>query len=165
MADKSSFTPEEWKAILASPMLAGLAVTLAEPSGLWGMLKESMASANALLTAGKNPSASPLMKAILADMETSEGRTVAREEIKIDLSGKLPAEIKQEVIAKLGKVGQILDAKAPEDAPAFKSWLKYVADQVAEAAAEGGVMGFGGTQVTANEKATVDKVGKVLKVA
>jgi len=41
MADKSSFTPDEWKVVLSSPMLAGLAVTLAEPSGLWGMLKES----------------------------------------------------------------------------------------------------------------------------
>ena len=34
--------------VLSSPMLAGLAVTLAEPSGLWGMLKESMASARAM---------------------------------------------------------------------------------------------------------------------
>ena len=49
MADKSSFTPEEWKVVVSSPMLAGLAVTLAEPSGLWGMLKESMAGARALL--------------------------------------------------------------------------------------------------------------------
>ena len=73
MADKSSFTPEEWKVVVSSPMLAGLAVTLAEPSGLWGMLKESMSSANAVLTAGKSPSATPLMKALLAEMETSEG--------------------------------------------------------------------------------------------
>ena len=51
MADKSSFTPEEWKVVVSSPMLAGLAVTLAEPRGLWGMLKESMAGARAMLTA------------------------------------------------------------------------------------------------------------------
>ena len=29
MAQKTSFTADEWKAILASPMLAGMAVTLA----------------------------------------------------------------------------------------------------------------------------------------
>ena len=32
MATKANFTPDEWKAILGSPMLAGMAVTLAEPS-------------------------------------------------------------------------------------------------------------------------------------
>ena len=63
MADKSSFTPEEWKMILASPMLSGMAVTLAEPSGLWGMLKEAMASGRALIEAKSDPGASDLAKA------------------------------------------------------------------------------------------------------
>jgi hypothetical protein len=165
MADKSSFTPEEWKLILSSPMLAGLAVTLAEPSGLWGMLKESMASANAVIAAGKDANASPLMKAILADMETSEGRTVARDQIKVDLSGKSTQEIKEQIIGKLAQAGRILDAKAPGEAPAFKSWLKSVADQVAESASEGGVLGFGGTQVTSAEKATISDVGRALNAA
>ena len=40
MADKSSFSPEEWKMILASPMLSGVALTLAEPSGLWDRVRE-----------------------------------------------------------------------------------------------------------------------------
>ena len=31
MAQKTNFTADEWKTILASPMLAGMAVTLAEP--------------------------------------------------------------------------------------------------------------------------------------
>lgn len=165
MADKSSFTPEEWKLVLSSPMLAGLAVTMAEPSGIWGMLKESMASASAVVAAGRDANASPLMKALLADMETSDGRHIARDEIKAGMSGKSPAEIKQQVISKLAQVGKIIDAKAPQDAPAFKSWLKYVADQVAEAAAEGGVLGFGGTKVTDAEKATITEVGRALNVA
>lgn len=165
MADKSSFTPEEWKLVLSSPMLAGLAVTMAEPSGIWGMLKESMASASAVVAAGRDANASPLMKALLADMETSDGRHIARDEIKEGMSGRSPAEIKQQVISKLAQVGKIIDAKAPQDAPAFKSWLKYVADQVAEAAAEGGVLGFGGTKVTDAEKATITEVGRALNVA
>jgi len=165
MADKSSFTPEEWKLILASPMLAGLAVTMAEPSGIWGMLKESMASANAVVTAGRAENASPLMKALLTDMETSEGRTIARDEITAGMSGKSPAEIKQQVITKLAEVGKILDAKAPGEAAAFKTWLKYVADQVAESASEGGLLGFGGTRVTESEKATIAEVGRALNVA
>lgn len=165
MADKSSFTPDEWKLVMSSPMLAGLAVTMAEPSGLWGMLKESMASANAMIAAGKDAKASPLMKAMLADMETSEGRSAARDEVTAGMSGKTPAEITSAVISKLNQAGRILDAKAPNEAPAFKSWLKHVADQVAESANEGGVMGIGGTRVTDNEKATIAEVGRALNVA
>ena len=44
MADKSSFTPEEWTQLLEAPMMAGMAVSAAEPSGLFGMLKESFAT-------------------------------------------------------------------------------------------------------------------------
>jgi hypothetical protein len=44
MANKASFTPDEWKQLLEAPMLASMAVTAAEPSGLWGMLKESFAA-------------------------------------------------------------------------------------------------------------------------
>lgn len=44
MANKESFKPEEWTKLLESSMLAGMAVTAAEPSGLWGSLKEAFAS-------------------------------------------------------------------------------------------------------------------------
>ena len=40
MADKSDFTPDEWRLLLESVMMAGIAVSAAEPSGLWGLLKE-----------------------------------------------------------------------------------------------------------------------------
>jgi hypothetical protein len=74
MADKSNFTPDEWKVLLESAAMAGIAVTAAEPHGLWGLLKESFASANALVQAKMEAGASPLIKAVIADLETSEGR-------------------------------------------------------------------------------------------
>ena len=42
MADKTSFTKDEWTLLLESPMIAGMAITAAEPSGLWGLLKASL---------------------------------------------------------------------------------------------------------------------------
>ena len=77
MARKTNFTADEWKAILASPMLAGMAVTLGEPSGLWGMMKEGMASGQALLDVERDPGASELAKALSAEMETSAGQSSA----------------------------------------------------------------------------------------
>ena len=52
MAGKSDFTSDEWKTLLESAMMAGIAVTAADPSGLWGMLKESMASARTIIGRG-----------------------------------------------------------------------------------------------------------------
>ena len=43
MTDKSNFTPDEWKLLLESVTMAGIAITAAEPHGLWGLLKESFA--------------------------------------------------------------------------------------------------------------------------
>ena len=42
MADKTSFTKDEWTLLLESPMIAGMAITAAEPSGLWGLLKSHL---------------------------------------------------------------------------------------------------------------------------
>jgi hypothetical protein len=44
VANKQSFTPEEWTKILESTMLAGMAVTAAEPSGLWGTTSANCAA-------------------------------------------------------------------------------------------------------------------------
>ena len=164
MAQKTNFTADRWKAILGSPMLAGMAVTLAEPSGLWGMMKEGMASGQALLEVKRDAGATELAKALVAEMETSDGRSIARDGLKAELTGKSPAEMRQQIIATLTRVGQILDAKAPDDAAGFKAWLKHIAEKVAEASSEGGFLGFGGVRVTEAEKASIAEVAKALGV-
>jgi hypothetical protein len=165
MTNKSNFTPDEWKVLLSSPMLAGMAVTLAEPSGLWGLMKEGMASGRAMLEAKNDPGASELTKALIADIETSDGRSAARDGLKAELTGKTPAEIKQQLMTALAQVKQIVDTKAPGDAASFKGWLKHITDKVAEASTEGGFLGFGGVAVSDAEKASIDEVAKTLGVS
>ncbi len=48
MATKADFTAEEWGKLLGSPMVAGMAITAADPSGVWGLIKEGMAESGAL---------------------------------------------------------------------------------------------------------------------
>ena len=59
----------------------------------------------------------------------------------------------------------ILDAREPADAAAFKAWLFSVSQKVAEAASEGGFLGFGGVQVSDAERATLDDIAKALGIA
>ena len=161
MANKTNFTPEEWTKLLESPMMAGLAVTAAEPSGLWGLLKESLSSGWALLEA-KTSGPTELIKALATDFGTSEGRTAARDGVQARLSGSKPTEIRDKAIAALRDAAAIVDAKAPAEAAAFKDWLKQIAQKTAEASTEGGFLGFGGVQVSEAEKATLAEIASAL---
>ena len=162
MTDKSAFTPDEWKLVLCSPMLAGMAITLSDPSGLWGTLKESVASANALKAAKQDDDSILIARTIASEFETSEGRTIARDSIKQELKGKTPQEAKQAALDGLKRVSEILKSKAPADAADFKEWLKTVADNTAKASSEGGFMGFGGVLVSDAEKATLSEIDSAL---
>jgi hypothetical protein len=165
MADKSNFTPDEWKLLLESVTMAGIAITAAEPHGLWGLLKESFAGGSALVQAKLDPGANPLIKAVVADFETSEGRSIARDGLKAQLTGCKPAEIKAKCIETLRQAGTVVDAKAPGDAAAFKGWLRQISQHVAEAAKEGGFLGIGGVPVSEAEKATLTEISGALKLA
>jgi len=162
MANKTTFTPEEWKQILESVMLSGMAVTAAEPSGLFGVLKESMATGRNLLAAKADPQSNDLVKAVAAEFETSEGRQAARDRLQATSRGSKAADVKTKSIAALHEVAALIDAKAPADAPGFKTWLHHIAEGAAEASSEGGFLGFGGVQVSQAEKATLAELSGAL---
>jgi len=162
MATKASFTPEEWARIVGSPMVASMAITAADPSGLWGLLKESMAGGWALLAAKQDAQANGLVKAVADDITTSDTRSAVRESFQSQFKGSQLADIKPKAIQELRSVSALLDAKAPEDAAAFKSWLREVARKAAEAGNEGGLLGFGGVAVSEAEKATLEEIDGAL---
>jgi hypothetical protein len=162
MANKQNFKPDEWSKILQSTMLAGIAVTAAEPSGLWGALKEAFASSSALAAAKSNASSSELIKAVVAEFETKEGRASIQEALRQHLDGAKPADAVQRSLTNLKAVSAILEAKAPQDAAGFKTWLRAISQNVAEASAEGGFLGIGGVKVSEAEKATLAEISKAL---
>jgi hypothetical protein len=165
MTDKSNFTPDEWKTLLESVMMAGMAVTAADPSGLWGLLKEGFASSSELMKAKLDPGANPLIKAVVDDFGTAQGRSTARDGLTEKLKGIKPAEISAKCIETLRQAGAVVDAKAPSDAAAFKGWLRQISQHVAEAAPEGGFLGIGGVLVSDAEKATLAQISNALKLA
>ena len=165
MPDKSSFTPDEWKLLLESVMMAGIAVSAAEPSGLWGLLKESFAEGKALMTAKLDPGADALIKAVVADFETADGRSIARDGLTEKFTGSKPGEIKAKCIETLRQAGAVVDAKAPGDAAAFTGGLRQISQHLAEASKEGGFLGIGGVPVSEAEKATLNEISSALTLA
>ena len=165
MADKAAFTPEEWTTIMESVMLSGMAVTAADPSGLIGLLKESMATSRNLLAAKSSLDSTELVRAVAADFATSEGRQAAREGLKATLQGTPARDVAAKSIARLRDVVSLVERKAPGDAAGFKTWLQHIAVDAAEAASEGGFLGFGGVQVSDAERATLKELSSALGLA
>ena len=162
MANKTNFAPDEWNKLVGGAFMAGFAVTAADPSGLWGLLKETFASGRALLEVKSSTSGNELMKAIVADLETGEGRTAGRDYVKSRMEGAKREDIKARAIEGIRQAASVVDAKAPADAQAYKDWLLHVSENVAEASKEGGFLGFGGVAVSDAEKATLAEIRTAL---
>jgi hypothetical protein len=162
MSVRDSFTAEEWARVVGAPMLAGIAVTAADPGGLWGAVKESTAVAGALGEAKTSGGGNALIEEIAEAYGTPEGRDMARGALKNEARGKKPAEVVDAAVTELGAVAALVAQKAPDSASAFKDWLKAIAAKVAEAGSEGGFLGFGGEKVSAAEKATLDRLATAL---
>lgn len=165
MVTKAAFTDDEWRKVLRSPVMASLAVTMADPSGLWGLISEGIAASGPLRQALRDESAPPLIKAMVDDFKTSEGRSIAQDGVKAELRGKEPAQARDAAIAALREAAAIVEAKAPAEAPVFKQWLKDAAQKVAEASIEGGFLGFGGEKVSEAERATLSDIDRALGLA
>lgn len=162
MADKSNFTADEWKKVLESPLLAGFAVSAGDPSGFIGTLQEGLANAKALAAAKADPGADALIKAVVDDLLTADGRAAARDGVKNVVQGAQLSEMKDRALTELRRTASILDAKTPNEAKAFKNWLNHIANTVAEAGTEGGFLGFGGVKVTDTERATLAEISTAL---
>jgi hypothetical protein len=163
MTTRTNFTPEEWTLLKRAPMMAGLVVVAASPSGPLGALKESLAVGSMLRDSRAHPSSSELLAALAADLGSPEGRQ------SMDLSelvGKSPDQIKGHALEACRKVAALLDQKAtPQERTAFVGWLDTVGRKVAEAAKEGGFLGFGGTAVSDQEKTALTDLRRSLGVA
>src|SRR6185369_6003650 len=100
-----------------------------------------------LAAAKRDPNSSELIKAVIADFETSEGRSNIQNAMRERFAQAAPAECVQRSLASLREVSAIVDAKAPDNAAAFKTWLSDISQKVAEASVEGSFFGFGGVRV------------------
>lgn len=161
MADKSTFTAEEWATLLKAPAMAGLAIVAADPSGPFGTLKESFATGKALAEIKLQGGATPLIDALVQDLTTSEGREIAKP------SGLLGSSIEEAQANALGvcqSAAEIVTTKAPDEAAAFKQWLFSISQRVAEASKEGGFLGFGGTLVSEQEQTALNSISGALGV-
>ena len=157
MSTKSDFPEEEWTRIVRAPFVAGLAISLADPGGPIEAAKETMAT----LKAATNP---PTHEQLLAEValeiqaETQQHHHPLKG-FRPDKATSLGAGVLDEI----REVRSIVAAKAtPEETAAFATWLTAAAQAAAEAAKEGGFMGFHAEQISEREHSMIDQVTEVV---
>ena len=157
MTSKASFTDEEWDRVLRAPMVAGMAITIADPGGPIEISKEMMAT---LRAATVPPSQEELLAAVALDIQAmlQQKQNPAR-----NFKPTSAATAGTEILDELRAVAAIVAAKAtPEETQAFRAWLFTAAQGAADAAKEGGFMGFGAVQVSEGEQAMLGQLRSAL---
>ena len=67
MAGRTNFSDEEWNLLRTAPMLVASGVTVADPSGLIGTLKEAFSGMSGMMESYKQGAQLELIGALLAD--------------------------------------------------------------------------------------------------
>jgi len=138
MATRTDFTDEEWKTLEEGITGAGMFVALVD-HGFFDNFKEANALAHHLADAHQK-SESALVRELATGHDRPFGMTAS------------PAEVEQSTVATLQQAVAALEAKAPEDLPAYRQVVLDVAQSVAEAA----------KGVSATENAALEKIHAAL---
>ena len=159
MTSKEDFTEEEWARLKRAPFVAGMAISLADPGGPIEAVKETSATLKAV-RAAEGGGSGELPAAIARDVMADAGQR------KHPLGGFKPtsgANAGVEILDELRDVNRIASEKAsPEDAAAFRAWLIDAAQAAANAAKEGGFMGWHAERVSAGEQRMLDSLREAL---
>jgi len=162
MSDQTTFTPEEWSQIRTAPMLVTTGVTAADPSGIFGSIKEAAAGMHAMIASLQAGGPSGLLGSLLADKSAPslhDFKSMLGEGDK----AKQMSNLKTAILGKIRGTLDILKQKAsPEEVTSYTAMLSKVADSAANSAKEGGFLGFGGTLVSAPEQAFLDELKTAL---
>jgi hypothetical protein len=158
MTTKADFTEDEWATLVRSPIVAGMAITLADPGGPIEVVKETSAVVK-FVTGSASEGRDDLVGEIARDVRAlAEQRTNPVGDFKPRgaLAGK-------QVLEEISRANEIVSAKAtPEEAGAFREWIMECAQRAADAAKEGGFMGFHAERVSQGEKDMLEQLRSAL---
>lgn len=161
-ATKAAFSPAEWIDLGKGLVMPSLAVAGSSLSGAGGIAKELAALGSSLSGAIDTAAPGSLVSQIGGEAVSMINQVVGGQKSLEDYGIDLKS-VSGTAISQLKHVVSLLDSKAsPEDASFYKATTLDAARSTATAAREGGFLGFGGKDVSAEEQATLDKITSTL---
>jgi hypothetical protein len=143
MTTKGEFNAEEWERVAQAPALAGVMVTLADRGGA---IRESIALGKAYAEARRD--GGELLEQLVAAAPQLDPQSVRQPEA-------LPERIRE-------AVGIVEQKATPEETDEYRRFILRLAEVVAHAHREGGVLGIGGKEVSERERAVLDELAGML---
>ena len=141
MTDKAAFTEEEWELVREGPPTAGMVALTAEKGGSF---RETWALAKFYAEARKEHGESELLDALVAE----------KPDVKRYSSSE---ELESKGLGRLTEAVSLLEQKATTgEVAGYRKFVMDVAEQVAEAVAEGG------QEVSEGERAAIEKIAASL---
>jgi hypothetical protein len=163
MSGKTDYSADEWKICLRAPLMAGLAVIAASPSGPLGVLREMFAVGKLVSETRAQGGSNELLRALVSEIGAPDARGQMDAS---ELRGLGTEQLRAHALDACRAFAALVDRKAsPEEAEGVKRWLVGIAQRTAEAAKEGGFLGFGGTQVSRTEADAIQEVARALGVS
>ncbi len=158
MTTKTDFTEEEWARLERAPIVAAMAISLADPGGPIEAVKESMAAIKTVKEAAESADQELVKEVAQSVAQKMQNRQNPMKEFKP--RGALAG---QEILDELRAAQQIATQKGtPAEAAAFREWILTSAKRAADAAKEGGFMGFKAERVSEGEQQMLDKLNEAL---
>jgi hypothetical protein len=145
MTTKSEFNAEEWERVARAPALAGVMVALADRGGTF---RESLALGKAYAAAKRDGSGSELLQELVASPPSLDRESAGQPD-------QIPEQIRE-------AVRTVQEKATPEEAEEYRQFILRLADVVAHAHKEGGVLGIGGKEVSPEEQAALDRLSSTL---
>lgn len=160
MSTKADYSAEEWRLFLKGPLMVGLAVVAASPSGPLGVLREMLAVGKLVAETRAQPGASELLRTLVSELSAPDARgQVDAAEVR----GLASEQLRAHAIGACRTLAALIDRKAtPAEAGELKQWLVGIAQRTARAAKEGGFLGFGGVKVSESETTAIRDVARAL---
>jgi hypothetical protein len=152
VAVKATFTDDEWLKVRLAPVAATFYVITASPSGAIGSMKELSAAGDTMKAALKDASATSLVNVAF-------GNAAADVEGDVKINENSPRD---SMLNGIKSAYAAVKAKMPGEAESFAATLNTLAQNVASAAKEGGFLGIGGKQISAQEQQALDEIKAAL---
>jgi hypothetical protein len=160
MTTAADFTEDEWARLGRAPLVAGMAISLADPGGPIEAIKESSAALKTVLEAANSGTFGEFVQLVAKDV-TEKARHRQN-----PMAGFKPkaANAREEILEELRAVNALLVQKTtPEEAAQFVDWLRTAAQRTAAAAKEGGFLGFNAERISEGEQQMLDTLGQVFE--
>jgi hypothetical protein len=158
MTSRADFTDEEWARLGRAPLLAAMAISLADPGGPIEAIKELGAASKTLLEAAREGGFGEFVQSVAQDVTAKLGRREnPMADFKLDRS-----RAREQVLDELRAVHGLLTEKAtPEEVTEFGEWIRMASQRAAMAAKEGGFLGIGGERVSEHEQQMLETLGEI----